>query len=144
MDLENNNNEANALLKKRTPEKRRGLALTLAGALSAAALCAVYMPRANYGSPKLEEVASAPLMDWRTPAVAAPAWSVEDTTRTPYGYCARGGGFRMMSMHMGIARALGEQGWPKVTHIGGASGGYWFGSQMVYSQSFYDNAARDE
>ena len=44
----------------------------------------------------------------------------------------------MMSMHMGIARALGGDGWSQVTHIGGASGGYWFGSQMVYSQSFYD------
>ena len=39
---------------------------------------------------------------------------------------------------MGIARALGGDGWSQVTHIGGASGGYWFGSQMVYSQSFYD------
>ena len=38
MDLENNNNEADALLKKRTPEKRRGLALSLAVALSGAAL----------------------------------------------------------------------------------------------------------
>ena len=45
----------------------------------------------------------------------------------------------MMSMHMGIARALAlGDGWSQVTHIGGASGGYWFGSQMVYSQSFYD------
>ena len=33
MDLENNSNEADALLKKRTPDKRRGLALTLAVAL---------------------------------------------------------------------------------------------------------------
>ena len=85
MDLENNN-EADALLKKKTPAKRRGLALTLAVALCAAALCAVYMPRANNGSAKLEEVATAPMMDWRAAAVAAPAWSVEDndTTRTPY------------------------------------------------------------
>ena len=38
------------------------------------------------------------MLDWRAAAVAAPAWSVEDTTRTPFGYCARGGGFRMMSI----------------------------------------------
>ena len=40
-------------------------------------------------------------LDWRKAAVAAPAWSVEDhdTSRAPFGYCARGGGFRMMSMH---------------------------------------------
>ena len=69
MDLENNN-EADALLKKKTPAKRRGLALTLAVALCAAALCAVYMPRANNGSAKLEEVATAPMMDWRAAAVA--------------------------------------------------------------------------
>ena len=43
MDLENNNNE-DALLKKRTPDMRRGLALTLAVALCAAALFAVTSP----------------------------------------------------------------------------------------------------
>ena len=45
-------------------------------------------------------------LDWRTPAVAAPAWSVEDhdTSRTPFGVACRGGGFRQMTMAMGMAR----------------------------------------
>ena len=158
MDIESH--ESALLLKESSPgpgRKRQGLALKLAVVLAGLALIVNLTHPMDTDSWPLSsikeekkvtaatEISPTPKnsvlnLDWRTPAVAAPAWSVEDhdTTRTPFGYCARGGGFRMMSMHMGIARALGEQGWPKVTHIGGASGGYWFGSQMVYSQSFYD------
>ena len=143
MDIESH--ETDGLLKKRTPT-RQGLAFKLAVLLCGLGL--LVGVAALKEKQKVTEVSpknSVLNMDWRAAAVAAPAWSVEDdTTRTPFGYCARGGGFRMMSMHMGIARALGEQGWPKVTHIGGASGGYWFGSQMVYSQSFYDKVLSQE
>ena len=139
MDLESL--ETQTLLNKRTP-KHQSLALKLAVLLCglgllvgvSATLKEKKVTSAAEASPKNSVLN----MDWRTAAVAAPAWSVEDAGRAPFGYCARGGGFRMMSMHMGIARALGGDGWSQVTHIGGASGGYWFGSQMVYSQSFYD------
>jgi hypothetical protein len=128
MDIESH--ETDGLLKKRAP-KRQGLAFKLAILLcglgllvGVAAMKEKQVRAAAEASPKNSVLN----MDWRTAAVAAPAWSVEDndTTRAPFGYCARGGGFRMMSMHMGIARALGD-GWSQVTHIGGASGGYWFG-----------------
>ena len=105
------------LLKESSPRKRQGLALKLAVLLCGLALLAnLNGPMdTNIGvtfSPNKEEKkvtaaaevsptapkSSVMRMDWRAAAVAAPAWSVEDTTRAPFGYCARGGGFRMMSM----------------------------------------------
>ena len=138
MDIESH--ETDGLLKTRTP-KRHSLALKLAVLLCGLGLLVgVAMKEQVRAAAEASPKNTVLNMDWRAAAVAAPAWSVEDndTSRAPFGYCARGGGFRMMSMHMGIARALGGDGWSQVTHIGGASGGYWFGSQMVYSQSFYD------
>ena len=142
MDIESR--ESEVLLKESSPRKRQGLAVKLAVVLCGLGLLVnLTAPMGKLSAIKEEKVTSAAAagvsstsrgpastmsMDWRAAAVAAPAWSVEDndTTRAPFGYCARGGGFRMMSMHMGIARALGD-GWSQVTHIGGASGGYWFG-----------------
>ena len=123
MDIESH--ESAMLLKESSPRKRQGLALKLAVVLCGLGLLVNLNGPVdtNIGvtfSSKEEKKVTAAAgvsttpknsvlnLDWRTPAVAAPAWSVEDhdTTRTPFGYCARGGGFRMMSMHMGIARAL--------------------------------------
>ena len=49
-----------------------------------------------------------------------------------------------MTEGMAIARGIGEANWPRVTHLGGASGGYWFGSQFVYSSSFYQGVVSEE
>ena len=128
MDIESH--ETDGLLKKRAP-KRQSLALKLAVLLCGLGLLVNFIApmgtleralgsSSNFKDEKVTAAAAGvstsrpastiSAMDWRTPAVAAPAWSVEDndTTRAPFGYCARGGGFRMMSMHMGIARALGS------------------------------------
>ena len=116
MDLESL--ETQTLLNKRTP-KHQSFALKLAVLLCGLGLfVGVAVPSTNRGdlqgkaTLKEKEVtaaagvsstsrpASTMSMDWRAAAVAAPAWSVEDhdTSRAPFGYCARGGGFRMMSM----------------------------------------------
>ena len=94
MDIESH--ETDGLLKKRAP-KRQGLAFKLAillcglGLLVGVAMKEKQVTAAAEASPKNTVLN----MDWRAAAVAAPAWSVEDndTTRAPFGYCARGGGF---------------------------------------------------
>ena len=118
MDIESH--ESALLLKESSPgpgRKRQGLALKLAVVLAGLALIVNLTHPMDTDSWPLSsikeekkvtaatEISPTPKnsvlnLDWRTPAVAAPAWSVEDhdTTRTPFGYCARGGGFRMMSM----------------------------------------------
>jgi len=65
------------------------------------------------------------------------------TARAPFGVTVRGGGLRTMTMGMAFARALGPS-WPRVTHLGGTSGGTWFASQMVYSRDFYEGCVLDE
>ena len=126
MDIESH--ETDGLLKTRTP-KRHSLALKLAVLLCGLGLL-VGVAATLKGKQKVTAAAevtknSAINMDWRAAAVAAPAWSVEDndTTRTPFGVACRGGGFRQMTMAMGIARGIGAENWPKVTHLGGTSGG---------------------
>ena len=115
MDIESH--ESALLLKESSPgpgRKRQGLALKLAVVLAGLALIVNLTHPMDTDSWPLSsikeekkvtaatEISPTPKnsvlnLDWRTPAVAAPAWSVEDhdTTRTPFGYCARGGGFRM-------------------------------------------------
>ena len=91
MDIESH--ETDGLLKKRAP-KRQGLAFKLAillcglGLLVGVAMKEKQVTAAAEASPKNSVLN----MDWRTAAVAAPAWSVEDndTSRAPFGYCARG------------------------------------------------------
>ena len=123
--------ETQTLLNKRTP-KHQSFALKLAVLLCGLGLfVGVAVPSTNRGdlqgkaTLKEKEVtatagvsstsrpASTMSMDWRAAAVAAPAWSTEapaeddshdDTTRTPFGVACRGGGFRQMTMAMGMAR----------------------------------------
>ena len=159
MDLESL--ETQTLLNKRTP-KHQSFALKLAVLLCGLGLfVGVAVPSTNRGdlqgkaTLKEKEVtatagvsstsrpASTMSMDWRAAAVVAPAWSVQDTSRTPFGVACRGGGFRQMTMAMGIARGIGAENWPKVTHLGGTSGGYWFASQFTYSKEFYDNVLNE-
>ena len=121
MDIENH--ESAMLLKESSPRKRHGLALKLAVLLCGLALLVNLNGPVdtNIGvtfSSKEEKKVTAAAgvsttpknsvlnLDWRTPAVAAPAWSVEDhdTSRTPFGVACRGGGFRQMTMAMGMAR----------------------------------------
>ena len=104
------------LLKESSPRKRQGLALKLAVLLCGLGLLVNLngptdtnigvtfssnkeekKVTATAGVSSTSRPASTMSMDWRVAAVAAPAWSVEDndTTRAPFGYCARGGGFRM-------------------------------------------------
>ena len=115
MDIESH--ESAMLLKESSSRRRQGLALKLAVVLCGLGLLVnLTAPMGKLSAIKEEKVTSAAAagvsstsrgpastmsMDWRTAAVAAPAWSVEDndTSRAPFGYCARGGGFRMMSMH---------------------------------------------
>ena len=113
MDIESR--ESEALLKESSPNKRQGLALKLAVLLCGLALLVNLNGPTDtnigvtFSSNKEEKKVTAAAevsptapkssvmrMDWRAAAVAAPAWSVEDhdTTRAPFGYCARGGGFR--------------------------------------------------
>ena len=122
MDIEGH--ESALLLKESSPRRRQGLALKLAVVLCGLALLVnLNGPKdtnigvtfssnkdekkvtATAGVSSTSRPASTMSMDWRAAAVAAPAWSVEDndTTRTPFGYCARGGGFRMMSMPAHVA-----------------------------------------
>ena len=126
------------LLKESSPRKRQGLALKLAVILCGLGLLVnLNGPTDTAQSPlysvKEEKVTSAAAagvsssrtsspaastmsaLDWRAAAVAAPAWSVEDhdTGRAPFGYCARGGGFRMMSMQ-------GKEGVPVIVPARGA------------------------
>ena len=154
------------LLKESSSRRRQGLALKLAVVLCGLGLLVnLTAPMGKLSAIKEEKVTSAAAagvsstsrgpastmsMDWRTPAVVAPAWSVEtpaedneDTSRTPFGVACRGGGFRQMTMAMGIARGIGADNWPKVTHLGGTSGGYWFASQFTYSKEFYDNVLNE-
>ena len=129
MDIESH--ESALLLKESSPRKRQGLALKLAVVLCGLALLVNLNGPTDtnigvtFSSNKEEKKATATAaagvstsrpastmsMDWRVAAVAAPAWSVEDndTTRAPFGYCARGGGFRMMSMHRGSGHRSRER-----------------------------------
>ena len=115
MDIESH--ESAMLLKESSPRRRQGLALKLAVLLCGLGLLVNLNGPVDtnigvtFSSNKEQKKVTATAevspaapkssvmrMDWRAAAVAAPAWSVEDdTTRTPFGYCARGGGFRMMS-----------------------------------------------
>jgi len=70
--------------------------------------------------------------------------AVDASARPPVGVAVCGGGMRAMTEGMAIARGIGEANWPRVTHLGGASGGYWFGSQFVYSSSFYQGVVSEE
>jgi len=61
--------------------------------------------------------------------------------REPLAVVVSGGGFVSMTGGMAVARALSDAGlgwWEKVTHLGGNSGGAWFGTQFIYSQRFHD------
>ena len=108
------------LLKESSSRRRQGLALKLAVVLCGLALLVNLNGPTDtnigvtFTSNKNEKKVTATagvsstsrpastmnMFDWRAAAVAAPAWSVEvhDTSRAPFGYCARGGGFRMMSI----------------------------------------------
>ena len=114
MDIESH--ESAMLLKESSRRKRQGLALKLAVVLCGLGLLVnltapmgtlelALGSSSNFKDEKVTAAAAAGVsstsrpastmtLDWRTPAVAAPAWSVEDndTSRAPFGYCARGGG----------------------------------------------------
>ena len=114
MDIESR--ESAMLLKESSSRRRQGLALKLAVVLCGLALLVNLNGPTDtnigvtFSSNKEEKKVTAAagvsstsrpastmnMLDWRAAAVAAPAWSVEDhdTTRAPFGYCARGGGFR--------------------------------------------------
>ena len=133
MDIESH--ESAMLLKESSSRRRQGLALKLAVLLCGLALLVnLNGPTdTNIGvtfssNKEGKKVAAAAgisstsrpastmnMLDWREAAVAAPAWSVEDhdTGRAPFGYCARGGGFRMMSMQ-------GKEGVPVIVPARGA------------------------
>lgn len=55
--------------------------------------------------------------------------------RKPFTFAAGGGGFKTMVQAMAFARAMGD--WSIVSHLTSNSGGNWFASQFVYSQSFF-------
>ena len=113
MDIESR--ESAMLLKESSSRRRQGLALKLAVVLCGLALLVNLngptdtnigvtfssnkeekKVTAAAGSSTSRPASTMNMLDWRAAAVAAPAWSVEDhdTTRAPFGYCARGGGFR--------------------------------------------------
>ena len=145
MDIESH--ESALLLKESSPKRRQGLALKLAVMLCGLALLVNLNGPTDtnigvtFSSNKEEKKVTAAagsssprpaastmnMMDWRAAAVAAPAWSVEDndTTRTPFGVACRGGGFRQMTMAMGIARGIGAD------TVSGASGGGTGGAPSV-------------
>ena len=54
----------------------------------------------------------------------------------PLAVTIHGAGFRSVLEGAAVARALGEK-LGEVTHLGGASGGSWFGALMLYSPDFY-------
>ena len=99
MDIESH--ESAMLLKESSSRRRQGLALKLAVVLCGLGLLVnLTAPMGKLSAIKEEKVTSAAAagvsstshgpastmsMDWRTAAVAAPAWSVEDndTSRTP-------------------------------------------------------------
>ena len=115
MDIESH--ESAMLLKESSPRRRQGLALKLAVVLCGLALLVNLNGPTDtnigvtFSSNKEEKKVTAAAevsptapktsvmsLDWRKAAVAAPAWSVEDTTRTPFGVACRGGGFRQMTI----------------------------------------------
>ena len=128
MDIESH--ESAMLLKESSPRRRQGLALKLAVVLCGLALLVnLNGPTdTNIGvtfssNKEGKKVAAAAgisstsrpastmnMLDWRSAAVAAPAWSVEDndTTRTPFGVACRGGGFRQMTNWFFRERAQAE------------------------------------
>ena len=61
----------------------------------------------------------------------APGETSGTAKEPPIGVAVCGGGMRAMTEGMAIARGIGPENWPRVTHLGGASGGYWFGTQFV-------------
>ena len=60
----------------------------------------------------------------------APGETSGTAKEPPIGVAVCGGGMRAMTEGMAIARGIGPENWPRVTHLG-ASGGYWFGTQFV-------------
>ncbi len=55
--------------------------------------------------------------------------------KKPFAVTIHGAGFRSVLEGVAVARALGEK-LGEVTHLGGASGGSWFGALMLYSPAF--------